>query len=84
MMTSPGWKPGSSGYGIFWTIRPDGSIGHGGGDPGTTTSMFFNPVDSFGTVVFTNYSFSSDKNDPAARQFRDVENTLRLALLRND
>jgi CubicO group peptidase (beta-lactamase class C family) len=74
---SPGWwKPGTAGYNIFWTLRTDGSLGHNGGDPGTNTSMFFNPARNIGAIVFTNYSFGDGNGDPARRQFLDVANAL--------
>jgi CubicO group peptidase (beta-lactamase class C family) len=76
IMSPSGWKPGSGGYNMFWTLRTDGSIGHGGGDPGITTSMFFNPSRNIGRIVFTNYTFANSDNDPAARQFQDVANAL--------
>jgi CubicO group peptidase (beta-lactamase class C family) len=74
MMAPDWWKPGAGGYNIFWTLRSDGSLGHGGGDPGTTTSMFFYPARNIGAIVFTNYTFGD--GDAAQRQFQDVVNAL--------
>jgi CubicO group peptidase (beta-lactamase class C family) len=76
MMSPSWWKPGTAGYNIFWTLRADGSLGHGGGDPGITTSMVFNPARNIGAIVFTNYTFVNSHKDPAGRQFQDVANAL--------
>ncbi len=45
--------------GIFWEIfgmNKDGDIGHGGGDPGITTIMFFSPTTKIGKIIMTNSS----------------------------
>jgi CubicO group peptidase (beta-lactamase class C family) len=76
IMSPSGSKPGTGGYNMFWTLRTDGSIGHGGGDPGITTSMFFHPAKNIGAIVFTNYTFVNSNKDPAGRQFQDVANAL--------
>ena len=76
MMAPSWWKPGTGGYNIFWALRSDGSVGHTGADPGTNTSMFFNPARNIGAIAFTNYSFGDSNEDPARRQFQDVANAL--------
>ena len=76
MMAPSWWKPGSGGYNIFWTLRSDGSIGHGGADPGISASMFFNPARNVGAIVFTNASLGDSIKDPARRQFEDLATAL--------
>ena len=41
-------------YAKFWDIKDH--IGHGGGDPGVTTSMYFDPKNKIGIILFTNTS----------------------------
>ena len=72
-MMSPPWiASGTTGYGMFWTVLKDG-IGHSGGDPGITTSMFFNPSNGIGIIVFTNYTFADKISE---KTFSDIRNVL--------
>ena len=41
-------------YAKFWDTKDH--IGHGGGDPGVTTSMYFDPKNKIGIILFTNTS----------------------------
>jgi len=41
-------------YAKFWDTKD--YIGHGGGDPGVATSMYFDPVNQIGVILFTNTS----------------------------
>tara|TARA_X000001036_G_scaffold414663_1_gene430105 strand:- start:443 stop:1558 length:1116 start_codon:yes stop_codon:yes gene_type:complete len=41
-------------YAKFWDTKDH--IGHGGGDPGVATSMYFDPVNEIGVILFTNTS----------------------------
>lgn len=40
--------------GIFMGFSGTGNIGHTGGDPGTSTLMFFNPKDKTGSILLVN------------------------------
>ena len=41
-------------YAKFWDTKDH--IGHGGGDPGVATSMYFDPVNEIGVILLTNTS----------------------------
>lgn len=51
--------------GIFMGHTPNGSIGHMGGDPGTSTFLFFNPETGIGKLLFVN----TDLDAKGAEQF---------------
>jgi len=65
-------KEGTNGYAAFWTVSDD-RIGHSGGDPGTTTFMYFNPKTDLGFILFTNCTAD---NKAADRDLGDARNTL--------
>jgi CubicO group peptidase (beta-lactamase class C family) len=70
LMTPKKESPAS--YAIFWRVYTDG-IGHGGGDPGTTTFMNFDPKTNLGFVFFTNSSVDNKSSD---HDWTDARNTL--------
>ena len=41
-------------YAKFWNTKD--YIGHGGGDPGVATSMYFDPKTEIGVILFSNTS----------------------------
>ena len=45
-------------YAKFWDTK--NFIGHGGGDPGVATSMYFDPLNEIGVILFTNTSTYDD------------------------
>jgi CubicO group peptidase (beta-lactamase class C family) len=73
-MMTPQSKPkeGTMGYATFWGGSDD-SIGHSGGDPGTTTFMYFNPKTNLGFILFTNCTTDNKASD---RDLTDARNTL--------
>lgn len=54
--------------GIFMGHTPNGSIGHMGGDPGTSTFLFFNPSSKTGRLLFVN----TDLDAKGAEQFYKI------------
>lgn len=51
--------------GLFMGHTPNGSIGHMGGDPGTSTFLFFDPETGIGKLLFVN----TDLDAKGAEQF---------------
>jgi CubicO group peptidase (beta-lactamase class C family) len=64
------------GYGIFCAVWANGYIGHSGGDPGTTTRIFFDAKTNTGTAMFMNTTRSDRKGNPVAQDFLDIEKAL--------
>lgn len=77
---APGDVPKSeavkAGYGIFWMLREDGSVGHTGGDPGTTTFIFLKPLTNTGTIFFTDYPLRATEHTPSMGEFSDAWDAL--------
>jgi len=64
------------GYGIFCAVWRNGYIGHSGGDPGTTTRIFFDPKTNTGTAMFINTTTRDRKGNPVAQDFSDIQKAL--------
>ena len=56
MMRLQSGNTSGMGYGIFCAVWANGYIGHSGGDPGTTTRIFFDPKANAGAAMFMNSS----------------------------
>jgi len=55
-------------YANFWGIGDE--IGHGGGDPGVSTGMYYYPKDQLGIIFFINTSSYRDFNNKEKRIFK--------------
>jgi len=64
------------GYGIFCAVWANGYIGHSGGDPGTTTRIFFDAKTNTGAAMFMNTTRSDRKGNPVAQDFSDIQKAL--------
>ena len=64
-------------YAKFWTIGD--KIGHGGADPGVNTSMFFDPKDNLGVIIFINTS-SYGNFEQAEKRIQEFSKTILLPL----
>lgn len=47
--------------GIFMGFSGTGNIGHTGGDPGTSSLMFFNPEDKIGRILLVNTNIENQE-----------------------
>lgn len=54
--------------GLFLGFKPDGLVGHSGGDPGVSTYMFFDPEFSIGVIVLVNTELDSCGD----KQYEDI------------
>ena len=50
-------------FGIFWTVRPSGTIGHDGSDPGLSTFLYFNRKTKSGRIFITNVDLEENEDD---------------------
>ena len=73
MRFQSGNKSGMGYGGIFCAVWADGYIGHSGGDPGTTTRIFFDPKTNTGAAIFVN---SSDRKGNFWQDFSDIQRAL--------
>jgi hypothetical protein len=47
-----------------------------GGDPGTTTRIFFDAKTNIGAAMFMNITRSDSKGNPVAQDFSDIQKVL--------
>lgn len=60
--------------GVFWVIKPKGSLGHTGGDAGVTVYMFFSPSTGIGKIFISNTQI---EEKPLTTQLQAIWNALR-------
>ncbi len=66
--------------GIFWRHKPNGLIGHTGGDIGATSFVFFDPKTGIGRIFVSNTELDSPAqakpNEKLVKQFIEIWKTL--------
>jgi CubicO group peptidase (beta-lactamase class C family) len=66
--------------GIFWRYKPNGLIGHTGGDIGATSFVFFDPKSGIGRIFVSNTELDSPEqakpNEKLVKQFIAIWKTL--------
>ena len=76
MMRPQSNNNGGMGYGIFCEVWANDYVGHSGGDPGTTTRIFFDAKTNTGRAMFINTTVHLRKDNPVARDFSDIQKAL--------